>query len=235
MIEIAHVSKFFGKIPALSDVSLDIEAGQRVALVGANGSGKTTLLRALLGLVRVSGRITIGGHDVAQSPERALREVAYIPQIAPPLDAPVREVVRAVACLRNYDAARVQRYAAALGLDLEEHAGSRFRDLSGGMKQKVLAALALAAETRVLLCDEPTANLDAGARTAFASVLEKLPSDRSVILCSHRAEELADLVERTVELRDGRVFRSELTRNPSQPVLVHCRSIAEPIAVRVAS
>ncbi|HEY6556876.1 MAG TPA: ABC transporter ATP-binding protein [Polyangiaceae bacterium] len=235
MIEITHVSKFFGKIPALSDVSLSIEEGQRVALVGANGSGKTTLLRALLGLVRVSGRITVGGHDVAVSPERALRDVAYIPQIAPPLDAPVREVVRAVACLRNYDPARVQRYAAELGLDLEEHAGSRFRDLSGGMKQKVLAALALAAETRVLLCDEPTASLDASARAAFASVLERLPAERTVILCSHRAEELSDLVARTVELRDGRVFRSELTPSSSERSLVSCRSIAEPSPLQVAS
>ena len=235
MIEITRVSKSFGKISALSEVSLGIEAGQRVALVGANGSGKTTLLRALLGLVRVSGRITIGGHDVAVNPERALSDVAYIPQIAPPLDAPVREVVRAVACLRGYDAARVRRYAAELGLDLDGYAASRFRDLSGGMKQKVLAALALAAETAVLLCDEPTANLDSSARAAFAGVLERLPAERTVILCSHRAEELSDLVERTVELREGRVFRSELTHAPHDRSVVRCLTIAEPSPVQVAS
>jgi ABC-2 type transport system ATP-binding protein len=219
MIEVSRVSKSFGKIRALEEVSLEIAAGQRVALVGANGSGKTTLLRAMLGLVRVRGRITIGGHDVAAAPELALAHVAYIPQIAPPLDAPLCEVVRAVACLRGYDGARVQRYADELGFDLEAHADSRFRDLSGGMKQKVLAALALAAETRVLLCDEPTANLDPSARAAFVRVLDRLAEDRTVILCSHRAEELSDLAPRTIELRDGRVFRSEITRR-SEPSVV---------------
>jgi ABC-2 type transport system ATP-binding protein len=232
MIEVVRVSKSFGKIRALEDVSLEIEPGQRVALVGANGSGKTTLLRAMLGLVRVQGRISIGGHDVAVSPELALANVAYIPQVAPPLDAPLAEVVRAVACLRGYDGARVQRYAAELGFDLEAHAHGRFRDLSGGMKQKVLAALALAAETRVLLCDEPTANLDPSARAAFVRVLDRLPQDRTVVLCSHRAEELSDLVERTIELRDGRVFRSEITRRSERSVVRGCPAPrSEPLQV----
>jgi ABC-2 type transport system ATP-binding protein len=235
MIEITHVSKSFGKLRALCDVSLDIAQGQRVALVGANGSGKTTLLRAMLGLVRVSGRVRIAGHDVATFPERALRHVAYIPQIAPPLDAPLHEVVRAVACLRNYDAARVQRYAAELGFELSLHAQTRFRDLSGGMKQKVLAALALAAEAPVLLCDEPTANLDAAARAAFADVLHRLPGDRTLVLCSHRAEELSDLVERTIELRDGQIHGDGGASAVDECSGVRSCSPAQAGALRVAS
>jgi ABC-2 type transport system ATP-binding protein len=160
----------------------------------------------MLGLVRVKGTITIAGHDVARVPELALRSLAYVPQIAPPLDAPVGEVVRAIATLRGIDPERVRARAAELGLRLESSQASRFRDLSGGMKQKLLAALALAAETPVLLCDEPTANLDAPARAAFIEILERLPRDRLVILCSHRVEELQDLVDRTIELRDGVVL-----------------------------
>jgi ABC-2 type transport system ATP-binding protein len=209
MIEVRHASKCFGKIRALDDVSFTIAAGERVALVGTNGSGKTTLLRAMLGLVRCEGAITVAGVDVALAPERALRHIAYVPQIAPPLDAPVRDVVRAVTSLRGFSEDAVTRQAALLGLDMRQCSASRFRDLSGGMKQKLLAALALAADTGVLLCDEPTANLDGAAREAFVAALRDLSPERSVVLCSHRIAELEGIVDRVIELRDGVVARDE--------------------------
>lgn len=206
MIEIEHVSKRFGRLRALDDVSLRIAMGERVGFVGSNGSGKTTLLRALVGLLRVDGRVTIDGVDVAAAPARALRQVAYVPQIAPPLDAPVGELVRACAALRAFAPARVTERAAALGVDLGAVADSRLRDLSGGTKQKLLAALALAAQPLVLVCDEPTANLDAQARAAFFAAVDAQPPEAILVLCSHRADEIAHLVDRVVELRDGRVF-----------------------------
>jgi ABC-type multidrug transport system ATPase subunit len=207
MIEVQHVSKSFGRVAALVDVSLHVARGERVAFVGPNGSGKTTLLRALLGLLRVDGRVAVGGVDVAREPEVALRQVAYIPQIAPPLEAPVREVVRAACALRGLAPAAVAERADRLGLDLAAAAPKRFRDLSGGMKQKLLAALALAAEADVLVCDEPTANLDAEARAAFFELCDARPKGGVVVLCSHRIEEVQKLVDRVVELREGRVER----------------------------
>lgn len=209
MIEIAHASKTFGPVVALHDVSLHIGPGERVAFVGSNGSGKTTLLRALLGLLRVQGRVTVAGHDVARHPELALRHVAYIPQISPPLDAPVREVVRAYAALRGVPHERVVEKAQAMSLSVTALADLRFRDLSGGMKQKLLAALALAAQAEVLVCDEPTANLDAGARAAFFAAVDARPAEHVLILCSHRAEEVQKFVHRVIELRDGRIARDQ--------------------------
>jgi len=190
MITVAQVTKRFGRVTALDSVTLTIGSGEQVAFVGANGSGKTTLLRALLGLVRVEGRVTIGGVDVAREPEVALRSVAYIPQIAPPIDAPVREVVRGHAAL-----------------DVSTTRGKRFSDLSGGMKQKLLAAMALACEAPVLVCDEPTANLDGDARASFFEQLAERPKSGIVVLCSHRIEEVRQLVRRVVELGDGKVVR----------------------------
>jgi ABC-2 type transport system ATP-binding protein len=209
MIDIERVSKRFGRLRALDGVSLGIERGERVGFVGANGSGKTTLLRALVGLLRVEGRIRIGGVDVAAAPEHALAQVAYMPQIAPPLDAPVAEVVRATIALRRIERAKVAALAARIGLVLDDVAHVRMRDLSGGTKQKLLAALALAAAAPVLVCDEPTANLDAAARAAFFREVEGRASDSILILCSHRVEEIRLYVDRVVELAEGHVVRDE--------------------------
>lgn len=206
-IEIRAVSKRFGKVAALSMVSLQIQTGERLAFVGSNGSGKTTLLRALLGLLRVEGQVSIGGVDVAKSPEIALQSVAYIPQVAPPIDASVAEVVRAHCGLRGTAPVDVAQAAARLGLRIESVAGLRFRDLSGGMRQKLLAALALTTRAPVLVCDEPTANLDPEARAAFFEEIAALPAESIVILCSHRSEEVEGYVGRVVEFAEGRIAR----------------------------
>jgi ABC-2 type transport system ATP-binding protein len=204
MIMIEHVHKRFGRVVALDDVSLSIARGQRVAFVGPNGSGKTTLLRAILGLVRVDGSVRIDGVDVARSPEVALRSVAYIPQVAPPLEATVADLLRAWSALRGRPEEAVSLRAARLAFDLARWRGTRFRDLSGGMKQKLLASMALAADAAVLACDEPTANLDEASRAAFFDQVRARPEGSVVLLCSHRADELRSMVDRIVELRDGR-------------------------------
>lgn len=223
MITIAKVKKRFGPVVALDRVSLTIGEGEGVAFVGSNGSGKTTLLRALLGLVRVEGTISIFGHDVAKEPEIALRNVAYIPQIAPPIEAPVAEVVRAHAALRGKDEDATYARAKRLGLSPDACRDKRFRDLSGGMKQKLLAAMALATEAPVLVCDEPTANLDGDARNAFFEQLSERPKSSIVVLCSHRVEEVRSLVGRVVVLAEGRVLRdgpvSELLVGTEDPIV----------------
>lgn len=205
MISIQNVSKTFGAVQALDAVSLELPPGSRVALVGTNGSGKTTLLRAMCGLLRVEGRITVFGADVGKEPELALKSLASMPQIAPPLDAPVAELVRAFCVLRNREPSVVAQRARRLGLELEAVARTRVRDLSGGMKQKLLAALALTAEAPVLVCDEPTANLDPAARRVFFEEVLARPTSSILVLCSHRVDEVKHLVDRVVQLDEGRV------------------------------
>jgi ABC-2 type transport system ATP-binding protein len=224
MIAVRHVSKSFGVVKALDDVCLTIDAGERVGFVGANGSGKTTLMRALLGLVRVDGQVLIGGVDVARAPERALRATAYIPQAAPPVEAPVAELVRAIASIRRLDERAVATRARRLGLEIDDVRGTRFRDLSGGMRQKLLAALALATEAQVLVCDEPTANLDRAARGAFFEQVAARGSQAVTVLCSHRVEEIEQLVDRVIELDCGRVVRDA----PAREVLAELSSAEAP-------
>ncbi|HEX6241326.1 MAG TPA: ABC transporter ATP-binding protein [Polyangiales bacterium] len=216
MIEVQHVSKRFGRVAALTDVSLHIAAGERVALVGTNGSGKTTLLRAMCGLLRTEGRITLGGIDVARDTARALRDLAYMPQLPPPLEAPVAELVRAYCCLRGTEPTEVARLSSELGLSLPAMARTRVRDLSGGMKQKLLAALTLSSRARVLVCDEPTASLDSAARARFFELVKARPADSVLVLCSHRADEVEQLVGRVVELADGRVVHDAAKEEPAR-------------------
>ena len=206
LLTIDNVSKRYGAIQALEGVSLTIDAGERVAFVGSNGSGKTTLMRSALGLLACDGRVQIGGFDVRQHPVEALRNVAYIPQVAPPLDASVQDLVRTTCQLRGQPTQRVAELAGVLGVDYAKIAKVRLRDLSGGTKQKILAAMALAADAQILVADEPTANLDTQARHAFFALVAARPSDAVLILCSHRTTEVRQLVGRVVELREGRLI-----------------------------
>jgi ABC-2 type transport system ATP-binding protein len=155
--------------------------------------------------LRVEGRITVFGADMAKEPHVALRSLAYMPQVAPPLDAPVKELVHAFCALRARRPEACVTRAAKLGLDLQAVGSKRVRDLSGGMKQKLLAALALTAEAPVLVCDEPTANLDAAARAVFFEEVLARPSTGILVLCSHRVEEVRHLVDRVVRLEEGRL------------------------------
>ena len=214
IITFSQVRKTFGSVTALDSVSLLVDKGERIAFVGTNGSGKTTLLRALLGLVRVEGKVTVLGSDVAMEPEVALRAIAYVPQIAPPIEAPVSEVVRAYAALRGKNEDETYARAQRMGLAPDACRKKRFRDLSGGMKQKLLAAMALATGAPILVCDEPTANLDGEARASFFEQLDERTAFDAVILCSHRLDEVRHTVDRVVEMADGKVVRDEPIDEP---------------------
>lgn len=220
MIEIRGLGKSFDGRPVLRGVDLSVGPGERVALVGPNGSGKTTLMRAVLGFLRATGRVRVCGHDPWTEHAAAARHVAYVPQRAPALRAPVGDLVRAWAELRDLPADRLHACAADFLLDLGALWNMRFSVLSGGMQQKLLASMALAGETAVLVFDEPTANLDPHAREVF---LEKLAARRpapTVLLSSHRLEEVRHLVDRVVVLTDGLVrFDDRLDAFLAQPDL----------------
>jgi ABC-2 type transport system ATP-binding protein len=204
----------------LDGVSLRVAPGESVALVGPNGSGKTTLLRAVLGLLRVEGEVRVAGHDPWSDHAAAQVHVAWVPQRAPVLPIPVCEMVSAWAEMRRLPAARLAECAADFGLDLATLGALPFPALSGGMQQKLLAAMALASECPILLFDEPTANLDPHAREVFFDRLEQRTPAPTVLLSSHRVEEVTHLVDRVVVLTDGLVrFDGRLDAFLADPVL----------------
>jgi ABC-2 type transport system ATP-binding protein len=204
-IELSAVRKRFGATEVLKGIDLTVPAGRRVALIGPNGSGKSTLLRALLGLVECEGEVRLDGRSPFEDRLEVARRLAYVPQVAPQLGAPVEDVVALVARTRGLALAEISHLAARLDLDVEALRGRPFRALSGGMKQKLLIALALASEASLLVMDEPTASLDARARERFFALCEERAPGRTLVLCSHRLEELRHLAGHVVALEEGRV------------------------------
>jgi ABC-2 type transport system ATP-binding protein len=204
-IEIKGARKSFGRVEALRGVDLVVPEGRRLALVGPNGSGKSTLVRALLGLIDCEGSVLLGGRSPYDDRVALARQLAYVPQAAPALGATVREVVEMVALTRGLEAGAVAQVARTLDLELEAIARQPLRNLSGGMKQKLLLALAFAARPRLLVMDEPTASLDARTRERFFELCEGLAPEVTLLLCSHRVEELQRLARHVAALEDGRV------------------------------
>lgn len=202
-VELHSLGKKFGRVQALRDVTLALPAGTRAALIGPNGSGKSTLVRAVMGMLAATGEVRFDGTAAGEDRRAIASRIAYVPQVAPRLAAPVRELVRAIADLRGLTWQHVADVARVLALDLTEVANRPLRALSGGQRQKVLAALALATEAELLLLDEPTASMDPRSRAAFFDLVDCLPATTTVLLCSHRLDEIRRLVDRVLVLADG--------------------------------
>ncbi len=209
-VVIENLSKLFGTRTVLDGINLRLESGDRIALVGQNGSGKTTLIRCILGLHRFNGCISVLGQSVHDQRESVLREIGFVPQVAPMLRFTVGEYLSFYSRLCGIDESVIVDVARHLELDLPQLRKQLFRKMSGGMKQKLLIATALARRPALLIMDEPTANLDARARTAFFELLANLPRDCVLLLSSHRVDELAGLVTRLVELGDGHIVKDDV-------------------------
>ncbi|HYZ87774.1 MAG TPA: ABC transporter ATP-binding protein [Myxococcales bacterium] len=188
----------------LDRVSFQVERGEAVALVGPNGSGKTSALRCLLGLLPFDGRASVGGHDSVREPIAARSLIGYLPQRAAFGDATALETLQFVARVRRIPEAAV--LAALRRVGLAKYASVRARTFSGGMQQRLSLAVALLADPPVLLFDEPTASLDRAGQRDFLDLAAELQSEgRTLLLASHRAEEIDRLADRVIELVEGRV------------------------------
>ena len=205
MISFSHVTKSFRKSRVLDDISLDIGLSERVALIGSNGAGKTTLIRCLLGEYTFDGRVSIDGRDPRQERTAVLGAIGFVPQLPPPLKMPVAQLIDFSAALCGTDPARIHQLAQRLGLDLAPILTRPFVKLSGGMKQKLLIAIALGRDAKVLVMDEPAANLDPEARKIFFELLAERQNDTTMLISSHRLNEVSALVNRVIEMDMGKV------------------------------
>jgi cobalamin transport system ATP-binding protein len=211
---------------ALADVSVAIAAGSLTGLLGPNGCGKTTLLKLLCGVVRPrTGRVMLGDCVLSSMTRREqARHIAVVPQEThPAFDYTVMEMVLMgrhphLSAFQLEGPVDFEISRQALDATGTGHLANRkYMTLSGGEKQRVVIASALAQSTEVLLLDEPTASLDLRYQLDVASLLARLNHDRSVtmVLATHDLNLAASLCERLVVMRDGRI----LTAGPTREVL----------------
>jgi ABC-2 type transport system ATP-binding protein len=217
-ISFQSVSKTYstprGQFQALDGVAFDIEPGEFFGLLGPNGAGKTTLISILAGLVRAtSGRVLVHGHDVQSDYAQARRQLGVVPQelVFDPFFT-VREALRIQSGyfgVKNNDD-WVDELLASLGL--ADKAQSNMRQLSGGMKRRVLVAQALVHRPPVIVLDEPTAGVDVELRQTLWQFIAKLNKQgHTVLLTTHYLEEAEALCSRIAMLQSGRVVALERT------------------------
>ncbi len=195
--------KRFGRVEALRGLDFEIPTGKKVGLIGPNASGKSTLIRIILRLLTCDGELLLDGES-KRSLEQADR-VAYVPQIAPKFSASVGEVIKAITRVRDISPSEVFTCGTEIGIDLDAVRRQAFCNLSGGAKQKTLIALALASRASLFVLDEPTASLDTQSRRHLFQLLSERTQDATVILCSHRLEEIRTLVDQVMVLEEGRL------------------------------
>lgn len=224
----ANISKRFGAVQALDDVTLEVAAGERVALVGESGSGKTTLLRTFNRMVEPdAGRVSVAGRDARALPAVELRRsLGYVQQEGGLLPHwTVQRNVALVPVLRGMDdaAERALRALELVGLAPADFGPRWPRELSGGQRQRVALARALASDPEAILLDEPFGALDAISRAeileAFVGTVERLGI--TVVLVTHDLREAWRVADRVAVMRAGRIEQisppDELRSAPATP------------------
>jgi ABC-2 type transport system ATP-binding protein len=209
MITASGLTKVFGTVTAIEDVSFHVAAGEIVGFLGPNGAGKTTAMRILAGVFPpTSGRASVAGHDVLDEPMEARRAIGYFPEYAPFYpDLSVAQYLHYVGRLKRLDGrarrAAVDRVLVSCGL--EAVAGRLVGKLSKGYRQRVGLAQALLGDPPVLILDEPTAGLDPEQIVGIRALIAELGATRAVLLSSHILSEVEAVASRVVVLSKGRV------------------------------
>ncbi len=235
MIELRHVTKQFKKSVVLDDLNLSVARGERIALIGSNGAGKTTLIRCLLGEYVYAGELSVLGLEPRQDRADLLCRIGFVPQLPPPLRMTVDDLLRFAGELAGTNPARFSDVAAQLGLEVAKVRHLPFVKLSGGMKQKILIAVALGRDCELLILDEPAANLDPEARHAFFGLLAERLGQATMLISSQRLDEVAPLVNRVLELDMGRIVLDDrVADDVALAGKVRCRLVLRRVETAIA-
>lgn len=213
---VEHLTKSYGSLQALQNVSLDVKVGEFFGLLGPNGAGKTTLISILAGLCRPdSGRAFVMGTNVQANFIKARRLLGVVPQelVFDPFFT-VRETLRFQSGYFGIQDNDDWIDEIMTHLDLTSKANSNMRSLSGGMKRRVLVAQALVHRPPVIVLDEPTAGVDVELRQSLWKFISRLNQDgHTILLTTHYLEEAESLCGRIAMLKSGQVVALDTTQN----------------------
>ena len=209
MIEVKNVTKKYGKVTAVDNISFTINDGEIVGLLGPNGAGKSTTMNMLTGFIeQTSGTILIDNYDMLKKPKKAKREIGYMPEGVPLYtDLTVREFVRYMAEIKKVDKKerkeKVEKIIEKTGLkDVQK---KLIKNLSRGYKQRVSMAGALVGEPKILILDEPTVGLDPKQITEIRNLIKELGKTHTVILSSHILSEVSQICNKVIIINKGKI------------------------------
>ena len=219
MIEVQHLTKRYGRVTAVDDVSFRVEPGEILGFLGPNGAGKTTTMRILTGYMPASeGQATVAGYDVFTHPIEAKRRTGYLPE-TPPLypDMTVREYLDFVARIKGVPSAeRKARVDAVMQrTHVADMAARHCGKLSKGYRQRVGLAQAIIHNPEVLILDEPTAGLDPKQIIETRDLIRSLAGNHTIVLSTHILPEVSQTCQRVVIINKGRVVAVDTPDNLS--------------------
>lgn len=223
MIELRNVGKYYGNKPALQDVSFSVDKGNIVGLLGKNGAGKSTLMNVMTGYLPASaGAIMIDGVSIDEFPQQVKAKLGYLPEKPPLYEMmTVREFLTYAASLKGIPARAVSGAADQVidQMGISDVNNRLITNLSKGYQQRVGIAQAMIGNPDILILDEPTVGLDPSQVVDFRRLLKEYGKDRIIIISSHILSEIAELCDRSLILKTGRLIKdcsaSEL-KNPHQ-------------------
>ena len=217
MIQVKHLTKRYGPVTAVDDVSFNVERGEILGFLGPNGAGKTTTMRVLTGYMPPSdGTAIVAGYDVLEQPIEAKRRIGYLPE-TPPLypDMTVREYLRFVARIKGVPRRDIKARVGEImqKTHVADMADRHCGKLSKGYRQRVGIAQALIHNPDVLVLDEPTAGLDPKQIIETRQLIKGLAGDHTIILSTHILPEVGQTCQRVVIINKGKVVAVDTPDN----------------------
>ena len=217
MLSIKNISKSFGDVHALKNVSLELKPGL-FGLLGPNGAGKSTLMRTLATLQKPdSGTVTLNGKDIVNHPNEMRSVLGYLPQdfgVYPKMSA--KALLNHIAILKgmnNKSERETQIRALLEGVDLLTHSSANVATYSGGMRQRFGVAQAMLGNPQILIVDEPTAGLDPFQRQRFLDLLQEAGEEKIIILSTHIIEDVRDMCPDMAIMGNGEIVVRDAPEN----------------------
>jgi ABC-2 type transport system ATP-binding protein len=217
MIQVEHLTKYYGSLRAIDDVSFRVEPGEILGFLGPNGAGKTTTMRILAGFFpSTEGTAQVAGFDVFTQPLEAKSRVGYLPENPPVYtEMSVDSYLRFVARIKGVKSSEISQRIAYVKerCGLLDEGGRLIKHLSKGYRQRVGIAQALVHNPEVLILDEPTIGLDPKQIIEVRSLIKSLGGDHTVILSTHILPEVSMTCERVIIINNGKIVAVDSPEN----------------------
>ncbi len=207
MIEVEHLTKYYGDVPAIQDVTFQVDRGEVLGFLGPNAAGKTTTMRILTGFMPPSsGTARVAGYDVFQDSIEVRKRIGYLPETVPLYpEMTVHGYLDFVARLRHVENREHRIWEVMERIGLDDWADELIGKLSKGYRQRVGIAQALVHDPEILILDEPTLGLDPKQIIEVRELIRELGEDHTIILSTHILPEVSQTCQRVIIINQGRI------------------------------